>query len=189
MRTLGLQAAKFLPLNMKIDVLLNGKGEAAELYAGDCEAIIQEKFDEVKAFFKVEKPEPVDLLILNNYFKPTEPSVVYSDHNIFNFVKPGGDVVVMSNSPQGAAAHYLLGVWGASCIGGPMYYNRRNNIPSHIRHYFAYSEFLDRGVGESFHLNGEQFIWANRWGEVLDRIGTKKLSVAILPYATVSCME
>ena len=186
MRTIGNQAMKLLPLDYKIDALLNGNGEIADLYAGDSELIIYENYSKIKDFFSTEKPEPADVVILNNYFKPTEPAVAYSDSAVFDFVKKDGSVVVSSNTPQGVAPHYLLGRWGATYTGGPMFYDRRDTIPPHIKHYFAFSEYLDKGAGYMFHLNGEQFMWVNRFDQIVEQIGIDERTVTILPYADAS---
>ena len=82
MLSMNIEASRMLSLDIKIDSLFNGKGEIAELYCGNCETIIDTHLDEIHAFYAAEKPAPADLVILNNYFKPTEPSVALSDRSV-----------------------------------------------------------------------------------------------------------
>ena len=188
MRNIGNQALEFLGLNMKIDTLPNGKGEIAEVYAGHGPTIVDQKIGDVKKFYAVEKPEPADLVIANNYFKPTEPSLANASKGVvFGLVKPGGDYIISYFTPQGVACHYLLGKWGDSGIGGPLYYGK-GRIPEHINRYFAFSYYQDKGHGASYHLDSDAHIWVDKWEDIMSALGPAKRSVTILPYATVFYM-
>ncbi|MCL2539355.1 MAG: lactate racemase domain-containing protein [Oscillospiraceae bacterium] len=188
MRTIGTQAVELLGLNFKIDTLPNGKGEIAEVFAGHGPTIVSEKIDEVKKFYTTPMPAPADLVISNNYFKPTEPSLANASKElIFGLVKPGGDYIISYFTPQGVACHYLLGKWGDSEIGGPMYYGK-GQIPAHINRYFAFSHYQDMGHGASYHLDADAHIWVDNWADIIKALGDAPRTVSILPYATVFYM-
>ena len=182
------RAAELLGLDFKIDAMLNGSGAIAELFCGHWSMVGDNHLDEIRQFFYTKRPPAADLVISNNYFKPTEPAFAYSDPTIFDLVKPGGDIVISSHTPQGSAPHYLFGRWGDNGIAG--YLNEgRGVIPEHIRHYFAFSTYPDRGVAEGYHLDETKHIWACKWDDILHKLGNEPRSVAILPYVTVAWME
>ena len=188
MLTIADQAAELLGLDFKIDAMLNGSGEISELYCGHWTSVRDNHLDEVKQFYLTKRPRPVELVIANNYFKPTEPAFAYSDPGIFDLVKPGGDIVISSHTPQGAAPHYLFGCWGDKGLGG--YLNEGPGvIPAHIRNYFAFSIYPDRGTADGYHLDETKHIWASKWEDILQTLGSEPRSVAILPYVTIAWME
>lgn len=180
-----LQAADMLGLNFKIDALLNGKGEIANIYCGDHRRNIKDPFDEIMDFYTTEHAGPADLVIANNYFKPTEPNVVLATPGIIDSVIEGGDLIVAAHTPQGCAPHYTFGKWGDTQIGGTMYGNGNGQIPKHINKYFAFSKYLDKGVGAMYHLDQVEDIWFTEWSEILKELGNEPKKVAIYPYATV----
>jgi len=185
-RTITTDAADLLGLNCKVDALLNGSGEIARLFIGDCKSNIEDNYDEIKEFFTVERPEPADLVLANNYFKPTEAGVAVCYPEFFSLVKQNGTLIVAANTPNGAAAHYLFGKWGDSGIGG-VSYTGENKLPGHIGRYYAFSEYIDKATSLQYHFDPDdpRFHWAKSWKVILDDIGGQPLSVLILPYATV----
>jgi hypothetical protein len=185
-RQITLEAAEMLGLNCKIDVLLNGKGEISQLFAGTCRENIEENIKEIFEFFRTAKPEPADVVIANNYFKPSEPDVVLSYPEFFNFIIPGGALIVSSHSPMGAATHYLFGRWGDSGIGGVSYHGNRC-IPGSIGRYFAFSTYLDKGTALQYHYDptDPRFCWTDSWNTIMKTLGNEARKVLILPYATV----
>ncbi len=55
----ALEATHIFKLNMKIDALLNGKGDIAQIFAGDPGQIIDDNYEEIKAFYKTPKASPI----------------------------------------------------------------------------------------------------------------------------------
>ncbi|MDR2356642.1 MAG: lactate racemase domain-containing protein [Oscillospiraceae bacterium] len=185
-RKLTLEAAEMLGLNIKLDALLNGGGEIAKLYAGDCRRNVDNHIEEIKDFYTVQWPDPARLVIANNYFKPTEPGLAFCYPEFWSLVEPGGDVVVAAHTPNGAAAHYLFGRWGDSGGGGLMY-TGENRLPDSVGRYFAFSRFIDGGTALPYHFDSsdERFHWAGDWRQIRADLGDSPRSVLVLPYATV----
>lgn len=177
-----LEAAEFLGLNMKIDVLLNGQGEIADLYAGHFEENITSHRVDIMAFYATEYAGKADLVLANNYFKPSEPVMI--DSFLLASVKDGGDFICSAHSPQGCIPHYAFGAWGDTGIGGALYKGPAQ-IPGHIKRYFAFSEYQFNGVAASYYPAGEGLIWVRTWAEILHELGTAPKKVAVYPYATV----
>ena len=182
------EASDYLKLNLKIDVLLNGAGEIAELYAGHYDRIFTDHFDEIRDFFGTEYITDPDIVIANNYFKPTEPNVAIVQMGIVETVKPGGDLVLMYNSPYGCACHYMWGKWGDTGIGGPLY-RKQYRVPHNVKRFFVFSKYWDKGTASSYHLNEDGNIYADNWPELMAHFGPGPKRVAVYPYADASCFE
>ncbi len=182
------QAADFLKLDMKIDVLMNGKGEISQLYAGHYDKIFMEHIDEIQEFFCTKYIDNPDIVIANNYFKPTEPNVAIVQMGIVESVKPGGDIVLMYNTPYGCACHYMWGKWGDTGLGGPMY-RKQFRVPPTINRFFVLSKYWDKGTASSYHFNEEGNIYIETWQDLMSHLGPQPRRVAVYPYADASCFE
>jgi nickel-dependent lactate racemase len=182
------QAADALGLDFKIDVLLNGKGEIAELYAGHYDKNFSDNADTVKEYFRTERIENPDLVLANNYFKPTEPNVAIVQMGIVESVKAGGDVILMYNSPNGCACHYVWGKWGDTGIGGPMY-RKQVRLPEKVNRFFVFSKYLDKGTSSSYHLNEDGNIFVTDWNDLQKQLGPEPRRVGVYQYADASYFE
>lgn len=179
-----LEAANMLGLDLKIDAILNGKAEIADLLVGDCRSIIYNHFEEAKEFFETPKAEPVDVLLVNNYFKPSEPSVPMSLTGLEKLVKPGGTLILAYNSPQGCAPHYCLGQWGETGIGGVLY-GAQGSPPPHVGKYIVFAEHPDHGAGRGYVPKGDNVFHADTWEKVLALLDDDVQTAAIYPYGCV----
>ena len=182
-RDLACQAARMLGLDIKIDAVLNGKGEICKLYAGEVGLLAEAHEQELKEFYRTPYVEGADLLIANNYFKPSEPYLSISWNGLPFTVKQGGSLVVAANSRQGAAAHYLLGSWGDNDVNGPMFGSIQ--VYDWLEHYYAFSVWQDKGMGASYHLYGDRLKWVDKWEQIMADMGTEPKKLVIYPYATV----
>jgi len=178
------QGAEMLGLDFKVDVLLNENGEVAKLYAGDVNQLISANSDEVKNFYRTPYEMEADIVIANNYFKPSEPNVAIAYNGIVFCVKKGGSLVVSAHTPQGAAPHYLLGIWGDSGISGP-HFKGYPVMARRLKNYFAFSTYQDRGTAVTYQSAGEQLKWVSKWGEIMAEVGSDKKKLVIFPHATV----
>ena len=187
-RTAVNEAAQMLGLDIKIDVLMNGKGEISRVFAGDWEKNLWDNYDEIQRFFYTEHISDVDLLLVNNYFKPTEPNTALVQMGMVETVRPGGDIILSFHSPQGCAAHYMWGKWGISGVGGPMY-RKQWRIPEGVNRFFIFTEYPDLGCGTSYYLNEDDNIFCKKWDEVLKELGTTPRRVGIYKYGSACCFE
>ena len=185
-RQITIEAAEMLGLDFKLDTLLNGEGKAAKLYVGDCRSNIEDHVEEIHSFFRAERPESADVVIANNYFKPSEANVVLNYPEFFELIRPGGDLIVSTHSPMGAATHYMFGKWGNSGIGG-LGYHGESGVPECVGRYFAFSHYIDPGTSLQYHFSPDdpRFNWADNWEIIVEKIGDGEKDVLILPYAGV----
>jgi len=182
-RDMACQAARMLGLDIKIDAVLNGKGEIAMLYAGEVGLLAEAHEQELRDFYRTPHVMDADIVIANNYFKPSEPYLSISFNGIPFTVKEGGALVVSSHTRQGAAAHYLLGTWGDNDVNGPMF----GAIPVYdwVSTYYAFSTYMDKGMGASYHLFGEKLKWVDQWEQIVQDMGSEPKKLVIYPYASV----
>lgn len=189
-RQITIEAADMLGLNCKIDVLLNGNGEIAQLYAGNCRDNIEKNYEEIANFYTVPMPEPADLVIANNYFKPSEPDASSNYPAFYSLIKPNGQLVVSAHTPIGAIPHYMFGKWGENCIGGLSYSGERS-LPKEISCYVGFSEIMDQGTAMLYHYDDRdpRVHWASTWEDVRKILGDSPRSVLVLPYAVIPYFE
>lgn len=128
------EAADLLGLNIKIDVLMNGRGEIARVYAGDCESNLQDHYDEIQRFFCTRHVPDVDLVLTNNYFKPTEPNCALVQMGMLETIRPGGDIILSYHRPARVRLPLCLGKMGDSGIGGCMY-RKQWRIPENVNRF------------------------------------------------------
>lgn len=183
-RDMACQATRMLGLDLKIDVLLNGKGEIAQLYAGEAGAIADAHEQEMRDFYRTPHDMEGDIVIANNYFKPSEPYLSIAYNGIVFSVKKGGVLVVSSHSPQGAAPHYMQGIWGDGAeVIGPLL--APTPVPRRLTAYYAFSTYMDKGSAAAYHFVGENMKWVDKWEQILQDVGPEPKKLIIYPYGSV----
>ena len=182
-RDMACQAARMLGLDIKIDAVLNGQGEIALLYAGEVGLLAEAHEQELRDFYRTPHVMDADIVIANNYFKPSEPYLSISYNGIPYTVKPGGALVVSSHTRQGTAPHYLLGSWGDNGVNGPMC--GASPVYDWVGTYYAFSTYMDKGMGASYHLHGEKLKWVDQWEQIVQDMGPGPKKLVIYPYASV----
>ena len=99
-------------IHIKIDALLNGRGEITGIVASNICKAAECAFSEIRAFYSTPQGEKADFVLANNYFKPSEAKLDISKNGIPFSAKENGTLIIAANSPQGTAPHYLFGQWG-----------------------------------------------------------------------------
>lgn len=178
--------AKKINLDLKIDAMLNGKGEICELLVGKSWDIIPNNISKIIDAFKTPCDLSGDIYLVNNYFKPSETKLALSGNGLLKHIPNNSTIIVSANSPQGSALHYLFGNWGER-IGGAMY-KGLNEIPDNISKYIALSKYRDIGIGQSWHYNGKNFLWESDFNNIV-KMYPGKHKLIIYPYASVSYFE
>ena len=184
------EACEMLGLDYKIDVLHNGKGEVAGIYAGHYDKNTTAHLDEIKSFFTTRHAGMGDLVIVNNYFKPTEISnAVMPDTKMYDMVRPGGDIILSSHTPGGVATHYMFGIWGDTGIHGPLAHLKP--LPDYINHCYIFASYPELGHGLGWVPTTEQnpVTWHKSWAQIMERLGNRPRKVIIAPYALVSYFD
>jgi len=179
------EIARMSGLDVKIDMVLNGRAQPVGLFVGDVVAEYHEGVKFGRKVYATETPKDFDVVVANNYFKSNEASLAMAIAS--ETVRKGGTVVLVSFAPDGQIPHYTVGKWGKN-LGGPLYQRRggaRN--PPKLGKLIVYSPYKQKDpclpIG-----NPEETIWLKDWGEVLEELKNShqgKPRVAVYPTAEV----
>jgi nickel-dependent lactate racemase len=177
------EAASLAGIDFMINVLVNGRGETAAVFAGDLMAAHAEAVAKAKDHYATEpKPSGKDLAISNAFVKPNEFTIAMLP-GLLSLKEYTGTVVILANSPEGQVIHYLLGRWGRN-YGGRQY--PVTAVPDRIR-LIVMAPCFDRTFGDWF-ANPEAVTWTRNWPEtmaLLEKDFGSGTSVAVIPNATM----
>ncbi len=178
------ETARMAGLHFKVDCVLNEKREASGLFCGD---FVQEHREGVKMarqMYTTPVATNADIVVTNAY--PDEPQMGRSHWVVPVSLKEGGDVVVLTHSPDGQNLHQFSSRFGTD-------YGGRNYKPSGGRYprlakagrvlllapFMSKYDLEDAGPAE-------KVIWCKEWSEVLAELVSKHgagTKVAVYPYA------
>lgn len=114
------EAARLAGLDFKIDVLVNDRGAATHVFAGDFLAAHAEAVKVAKAHYATNpRPQGKDVIIANAFIKPNEMAIAVLV-GLLGLGRMDGSVVIIANAPEGQVIHYLLGRFGDT-YGGRQY--------------------------------------------------------------------
>lgn len=185
MRSDAEQAARMMGLDYKVDVLLNGKGEICKLFAGDFEASIKEAAKYGAEHYKSGFVPDCDVVLANNYFKPTEPNCAYRPEIIAS-LKEGGSFILASNTPFGPCVHYLYDRWGHSSPGGLMWsgcYSKEAKMGKAI----VFAQHTIKGARDPWYIDeASGAVYLRDWAQVLAELDDGRAKKAVI-YPNAEC--
>ena len=177
------EAAKMAGLDIKIDALINLRGEITDLFVGD--PILEHRTGTQRAreFYATTPARGVDVAVVNSYAKPNECAVA-PFLGIPSLKEEGGDLVIISNEPGGQVVHYLFGEFGR-CGEGRL--RLPQPLPTKVKRFIILSPFKDH-AGACFFGDVSSIQWVKTWEEVLDLLRSRwgaKANVAVYPDGTI----
>jgi len=181
------EAAKMAGLDMKIDAILNLRGEITGLYAGDPILEHHEGMKLAKEVYATAPAKNMDIVVVNTYSKPNECSVA-PFIGIPSLKEEGGDLVIIANEPGGQIVHYLFGEFGKCEEGG---FKLPQPSPTKVKRFIVLSPFRDH-VGACFFGEVPSILWVKTWEEVLDLLKAQwgdRANVAVYPDGTVQYLK
>ena len=155
-------AGRLAGLNFKIDTILNTNCEIVDLFAGDPVEEYYAAIPRAKELYHNHIDGKRDVVIVNANAKLNEAITARSIGE--QFVKEGGDIVIINFAPTGQVTHYLAGPWGKE-IGGPMFPQPKHK--DNVNRLIIYTPYPDR-TSELYFGTPDQVIWAETWEQVLD---------------------
>jgi len=177
------EAAHLAGLDMKIDALVNGRGETVALFAGAPALEYPAALEAAQKHYLTPSAEDCDIVIANTFAKANE--AVSGLLVAFPSVrKEGGDVVLIANAPEGQMTHYLMGPFGNE-IGGKL--QLRMKPPPNVKRLILFSEYHELSSREFIEDTG-QVVMVHDWTQVMKLLaenhgpGTK---VAVYPNADI----
>jgi lactate racemase len=177
------EAARMAGLDVKIDAILNLRGEITGLFVGDPILEHQEGVRLAKDIYATVPAKGMDIVVVNAYSKPNECAVA-PFIGIPSLKESGGDLVIISNEPGGQVVHYLFGEFG-KCGEGRL--QLPQPLPTKVKRFIIVSPFKDH-VGACFFGRGTPILWVRTWQETLDLLEAEwgdKASVAVYPDGTI----
>lgn len=155
-------AGRLAGLNFKIDTILNTNCEIVDLFAGDPVEEYYAAIPRAKELYHNHIGGKKDVVIVNANAKLNEAITARSIGE--QFVKEGGDIVIVNFAPTGQVTHYLAGPWGKE-VGSPMFPQPKHK--DNVNRLIIYTPYPDR-TSELYFGTPDQVIWAETWEQVLD---------------------
>lgn len=180
------EIARMAGLDIKIDALVNLKGEITHLFVGDHIEGYSRGTEEAKGHYATDMVRDVDIVIANCYSKATEMLLA---PNIASplLSRKGGDMVVIAVTPEGQTCHYLYGSFGKNITGRA--WECITDLPINTRRLTIMAPYPDKAGAEW--LTPANSSCTNRvktWVEVIETLEKTygdQARVAVIPDATV----
>ena len=177
------EATKMAGLDVKIDAIVNLRGEITGLFMGDPILEHREGMKLAKEVYATTPARNMDIVVVNAYSKPNECAIA-PFIGIPSLKEEGGDLVIIANEPAGQVVHYLFGEFG-KCGEGRL--QLPQPLPTKVKRFIVLSPFKDH-VGACFFGQVPSILWVKTWEEVLDLLTAEwgnKANVAIYPDGTI----
>jgi nickel-dependent lactate racemase len=177
------EAAVAVGLDFFVGAIVNEWGETVSVHAGAPLEAFHRAVEEARCHYLTAQPRDCDIVITNTFAKANEgeggtitgfPSVKTS----------GGDLVLISNAPEGHVCHYLLGTWGNVSPGE---FRLVVQLPRQVQRLIMFSEYKDL-TAAAFFAPRERVLVCDRWRDVLHALTERhagSAKVAIYPSAEV----
>jgi nickel-dependent lactate racemase len=180
-----MEATKMAKLNFKVDAIFNYNGEIVDIFAGDPIKEHDEGVILAQKHYKTQKAKNMDIVIANACCKANEAGMVIKQV-VDSLLKDGGILIIITNTPEGLAPHYVLGRWGLSKIGGCNW--KEKIIPKSIKKLIVYTKYID--IGQSWWFGPRKEInWFKDWDKVVNFIDKDNKNVVIYPDATIQLIK
>lgn len=178
------EAARMAGLDIKIDAVINGRGETIALFVGDPTSAHIEGVKLAKEVYATQPIEGQDIAVLNTYSKASEAFLALPLSS--RLLQGGaGDLVLIANAPEGQVTHYLAGGFGKK-TGGRFWFPR-TSLPQNVKRLIVFTPYIDKAGGDWLAAR-ESIVWAKTWPEVLERLAEthgESARVAVVPDATM----
>ena len=177
------EAAKMAGLNIIINVILDLKRNSTEIYAGDVIKAHKKGSEAAKKHYSTPIQPGVDVVVSNAYSKASEATL--ATWPAFT-IKPGGDLVLIVNTPTGQVTHYIHGRWGTK-VYGDLYLVPPNLILEKVERIILLSKYHERQPWFEL-VPQEKTVKVKTCEEVIEELKNKyknKAKVAVYPDATI----
>jgi nickel-dependent lactate racemase len=174
------ETARIAGLDVKADVIVNGRAQTAGLYVGDFVDAFGEAVKEARNVYATNVPKGFDIVVANSYLKSNETPLVI--RFIRYIIREGGTAVIIANDPKGPVTHYLEGKFGTN--SGGLFYRGLKKTEKICRA-IIFTQYKMRDPWYQL-FDPEQQIQINNWAEVLEELKNihgDKANVAVIPNA------
>lgn len=190
------ETARMAGLDVKIDGILNLKRELTALFVGDPVAEHREGVKLARKHYAAPMVSDADIVIANCYAKANE-TVLASPVASPLLTPKGGDMVIITDTPEGQMPHYFDRSFGKN-FGGRGWKSAGANpalargggvsgLPKNTSRLTILAPYPDK-VGADWVAPYHLINWAKTWNEVLKELKAtygNKAKVAVIPDATM----
>jgi len=156
------EAAAMVGLDFAVNAIVNTWGETVSLHAGHPRAAFDRAVEEARWHYLTPRPTDCDIVVTNTFAKANEGE----GGTITGFPSlktTGGDLVLISNAPEGHVTHYLLGTWGSISPGE---FRLVVRLPPKVERLIIFSEYKDP-TAVAFFSPPEKVLILDKWDHVL----------------------
>ena len=178
------EAVRKVGLDMKIDLLINNKREVIGVFAGDFIAQHRAGVEKAKQLYATPMATGCDITVTNTF--PIENQAIKGVWPGNFSQKEGGLAVVMAQSVEGQALHYLAGRFGTN-YGGDMWGVPKKLLIPKASRLLVCSAYLSRSDLDMFGPS-DKVVPCATWEEVLTHLLAaypQKAKVGVYPYAAI----
>lgn len=178
------EAARMVGLDMKIDLLVNNRREIIGVFAGDFIAQHRAGVEKARQLYATPVVKDCDIVIMNAY--PIENQTIKAVWPGRRALKEGGLAVVITQSVEGQAPHYLAGRFGTD-YGGKMWGKAQNLLVPQAERILVCSSYLSRNDLDTYGPS-EKVTPCSTWAETLLHLVDRypgHAKVAVYPYAAI----
>ncbi len=156
------EAAAMVGLDFKIDAIVNTWGDTVSVYAGAPRAAFEAALEEARWHYLTPPATDCDIVVTNTFAKANEGEGG-SITGFSSIKKTGGDLVLISNAPEGHVTHYLFGNWGSVGSDGLRLVVQ---LPPQVQRLIIFNEYMDRTAAGYF-APSDRVLLLDRWDDVL----------------------
>lgn len=170
-------------LQVKIDALINERGEITDLFAGHPPEAYRAGLEVAKAHYGTVPSPGKDIVVANAYAKYNEMAICML-MSLVSVNMARGVIVLVVNSPEGQVCHYLLRSFGKE-YGGELYI-KRGAPPEGVK-VIVCSRYPDLTMCDLF-ASAESVTMTRDWDEtlaLLEESYPTSASVAVIPDGTM----
>ena len=181
------EAVRKVGLDMKIDLLINNRREVVGVYAGDFVAQHRAGVKRARELYATACPTDVDIVVSNAY--PIENQATKGVWPARVSLKQGGIAVIITQTVEGQALHYLTGRFGTN-YGGKLWNPTKAGV-SGANKVLVCSDYLSRTDLDRFG-DPDKVIGCPTWDDVLENLKAaypNSARVAVFPCASIQCPE
>lgn len=170
-------------LQVKVDALINGRGEISDLFVGDPLAVYDAGVAAAREHYGTQASPGKDIVVTNAYGKYNEMAICML-MSLMTVNLARGIIVLVVNAPEGQVCHYLIRSFGKD-YGGE-FYMRMGPPPPGLK-VIVCSRYPDRTMCDLF-APIEAVTVTRDWGETLALLEEEfpgEASVAVIPDGTM----
>ncbi len=180
------EAVRMIGVDFMINVLVNGRGQTVEVYAGDYTKYMPRALEAAKGLYRTRPMRNKRKVVILNVLLKANEAFVASLLGRLALHEEGGTVVIVTDSYTGQTIHYLTGSFGKYSKGN-LYLTSR--CPKNLRQLIILTENAEKASEDWFVSPEKGIVWTDNWEAVFREIEQEYphgvIETAVFPNASV----